>query len=325
MGRISDEEYTYYMNIVSKAQVIGACEEIESFDYNKVYYLNISEEEALVFIPDEVELINTPDKYIINGEGYRLFSSLRLPRNGKHKTTVVGGRRLKALNFLFHNEENISNYEIDITKLDTSQVVEAFCAFCKFKGIMIGFETLNFENLTYARHMFEGARIDDFDFTKYQFKKLQDASNMFIAAQSVNVLDLSSIKELKYLQVADYMFSEFVGPEINISNIDLRHVYHVDDMLNCTSGVTILDISNIKIGNMDTFKKAFITYQYRISDNRIKRVRPSDKYKAYEFVKRTMNYCCIICDENNSKLVSFIDEYKEKVDESIDYINSLKQ
>lgn len=325
MGRISDEEYTYYMNIVSKAQVIGACEEIESFDYNKVYYLNISEEEALVFIPDEVEILNPPDQYNIKFEGYRLFSSLRLPRHGKHKTTVIGGRQLKVINFLFHNEENVSNYEIDVTKLDTSQAVEAFCTFSRFRGIIVGFETLDFENLAYARHMFEGARIDDFDFSKCQFKKLQYADNMFSAAQSVNVLDLSNIKELEYLRSADYMLSEFVGPEVNVSNMDLSHAEHVDDMLNCTSGVPILDISNIKIGNMNIFKKVFITYQYRMTDKRIKRVRPRDKYRAYELVKRTTNVCCIICNENNGKLVSLIDKYKEKVDESIDYINSLKQ
>lgn len=119
-------------------------------------------------------------------------------------------------------------------------------------------EQLSTHSLKVAASMFENVSIYEFDLSKLDMSKVEDASYMFANCQVLTSLNVSGWKTPLLHNTKGMFYNTYSLTELTIDWTDVEILVDASDMFNDCTGLVTLDLSafnNIKIGNANQMFK----------------------------------------------------------------------
>lgn len=219
--------------LVVKYRLLGLTTEIDTLCEHKACLIHVSDDDKILYIPDEVVGLNT----LINDDGVYLDKALgNMLRTRTYFTSnlmemkiknlkIVGGAGLRSADYMLYNcrVENI-----DLTEFDTSHLLSMDHIFAS-----IG-------------HYVQSSAGTTIKFGNFDTSKVINMSSAFEYMRYNGKLDLSFLKTHR-AQTMQGMFKGFYG-ELNISNFDTSNVKWMDEMFHSAK------IPNVDLSSFDTRK-----------------------------------------------------------------------
>lgn len=219
--RIKEKET--YGKLIKKAKVLGKCKEV-AVPYDKYCYLiHKSNGKYILYIPDDVVSLNaelegiTDKNWTISmraSEYWNMISSL----NGE-ELKVVGGHGLKSI------EEAFMRLDVDLldlSLLDTSNVVTMRAAFLECKAKSINFSNFDTRKVKNMESMFKFCHTEYLNLSSFNIRRAENLIYMFYCCYT-KTLDISAFK-LSVNAVIYDMFEHYSG-QIKASDKNIIYEY----------------------------------------------------------------------------------------------------
>lgn len=241
--------------LVLKYRLLGLTTEIGTVCGHKACLINVSDDDKILYIPDEVVGLNT----VINDDGVYLYKS---SATGRMLTTttyftrnlmeiriknlkIIGGAGLRSADYMLYNcrVENI-----DLTEFDTSHLISMNHIFA-----YISYDTQR----SHGTQRSPGTTIK---FGNFDTSKVINMNNAFEYMRYNGELDLSFFKTHRVRKM-EGMFKGFDG-ELNLSNFDTINVKCMDEMFG-NAKILNVDLSSFDTKNVESMHGMFASSRCR--------------------------------------------------------------
>ena len=235
--------------LVVKYRLLGLTTEIDTVCGHKACLINVSDDDKILYIPDEVVGLNT----VINDDGVYLYKS---SATGRMLTTttyftrnlmetriknlkIIGGAGLRSADYMLYNcrVENI-----DLTEFDTSHLISM---------------DHTFASMSYSVQNSPGTTIK---FGNFDTSKVINMTSTFEYIRYNGELDLSFFKT-HTVRTMRQMFKGFDG-ELNLGNFDTSNVKWMDGMFS-NAKILNVDLSNFDTKNVASMESMFASSRCR--------------------------------------------------------------
>lgn len=233
--------------LVLKYRLLGLTSEINTVCGHKACLINVSDDDKILYIPDEVvglnTVINDDGVYLYKASGSMLTTTTYFTRNLMEtrikNLKIIGGAGLRSADYMLYNcrVENI-----DLTEFDTSHLV-----------------SMNhiFAYISYGTQSSPGTTIK---FGDFDTSKVINMHNAFEYMRYNGELDLSFFKTHRVRKM-EGMFKGFDG-ELNLSNFDTSNVKCMDEMFN-SAKILNVDLSSFNTKNVESMHGMFASSRCR--------------------------------------------------------------
>lgn len=219
--RIKEKET--YEKLVKKAKVLGKCKEV-AVPYDKYCYLiHESNGKYILYIPDDVVSLNaelegiTDKNWTISMRASEYWNIISL-FNGE-ELKVVGGHGLKSLDEAFIR---LNTNLLDLSLLDTSNVVTMRAAFLECKAKSINFSNFDTRKVKNMERMFKFCHTEYLNLNSFNIKRAENLIDMFYCCYA-KTLDVSSFK-ISVHAIVNGMFEHYNG-QIKASDKNILYLY----------------------------------------------------------------------------------------------------
>lgn len=187
-----DEFYGKYMDNVeeflAKAIILGyEIIDVTTLCCHKVYFA-LKEENAILYIPDDVVRISPKSREIVERSQYH---KVLMRITGTLK--VSGGKNLKSSPFMFYN---CKAQILDLSGFNTSNVTDMQGMFFECKAQTLDLSNFNTSNVTDMSNMFLLCRAETLDLSSFNTSNVTTMHDMFYECHA-EVIDLSSFDTSK--------------------------------------------------------------------------------------------------------------------------------
>lgn len=218
------EKHLDINKILNRAIVLGLqIKEIPTYCGHKAYLVSKTSDEHILYIPDDVVRPNSRFDLECTAHFKDCKGTLR----------VIGGQGLKYVNGLF--EETIFS-TIDLSQLNTSNVIDMCDMFYDCKATRIILDNLDTSQVRYMKGMFKECNVIELDLSNLDTSKVQNMKEMFnrCKASRINISNLNTSRVMdmssmfKWCNVIELDFSSF-----RTSNVrDMSFMFHGCTVIN---------------------------------------------------------------------------------------------
>ncbi len=235
--------------LVVKYRLLGLTTEIDTMCGNKACLIHVSDDDKILYIPDEVVGLNS----IVNDDGVYLGKAFgNILRTHTYFTSnlmemkiknlkIVGGAGLRSADYMLYNCR-IEN--IDLTEFDTSHLISMDHTFA---SISYGVQNSTGNGTT--------IKFGDFDTSK-----VTNMNSTFEYMRYNGELDLSFFKT-HMVRTMRQTFKGFDG-ELNLSNFDTSNVKWMDGMFS-NAKILNVDLSSFDTKNVASMESMFASSRCR--------------------------------------------------------------
>ena len=149
--------------------------------------------------------------------------------------------------------------ELDLSSFNTSNVYDMTAMFGLCDSITkLDLSSFNTSNVTSMEFMFDGClQLKEINLESFDTSNVESMIYMFADCKSLEQLDIRGFSS-KSLERASCMFGYSNIRELNLGWLDLSKDIDITNIFNQTSNIHCLDLSNLKLDNLDSKSKAIV-------------------------------------------------------------------
>lgn len=197
------------VDLVKKAKQAGIAKEIQIYQSpdQKCYVVSKSVDRHIIYIPDSIVDLNGGGEYKSPFNEY--------VKNLQGSIIVSGGDNLMYTTSMFRGCKAQS---IDLSELNTSNVIDMMGMFMNCKAKTINFGNIDTSNVTNMNSMFHGCEAQSLNLSMFNTSNVEDMANMFsdclVERLNISNFDTSNVVD------ASYMFKGCKARMINLGSFN---------------------------------------------------------------------------------------------------------
>ena len=180
LGKNINQRLSELDKLINRAKELGTFETVKTFCHHE-YYVIALPEITVVYIPDDVEVINECDYILEQDDIYPKFNNLTADLK------VIGGKGLKNTSCMF---EKCKASSLDMNEFDTSNVTDMSYMFAQCSVPQVDFSKFNTSKVTDMLFMFDACKIQHINLNSFDTTRVTDMSFMFNECEA-DTIDLS--------------------------------------------------------------------------------------------------------------------------------------
>lgn len=239
-----ESEEQQLKNYIAKCQMLGIqlkIMEIPTFCGHHCTLISESETQHIIYIPDNVTELNAQGQLVFTNQIMNLKGTIK----------VIGGHNLKNANSMF---DSCKAQYLDLSKFDTSKVIDMSCMFAICKAQVIDLSSLNTSKVEVMHSMFELCSVKSLDLSSFDTSNVVYMFDMFehCQAQSINLssFNTSRVKSMRS------MFFTCRAQTLDLSSFDTHNVKDMYAMFYECQAQSI-DLSSFNISSETETKSMF--------------------------------------------------------------------
>ena len=184
---------------------------------------------------------------------YGMFMGDRTTTFGELDFSSFNTSKVRNMSYLFEN--STVTKDIDLSTLDTSNVISITGMFMYSKVENVNMNNLDFKNLEDMNYAFEYMEATSISLTDVQVLNIISMDYLFYNSKVNSSVDLSSFTETK-IKKTNLMFFGYEGPEVILNGMDFSSVENIFRMF-AEAKINRIDMRNIDTSNITNWNEAF--------------------------------------------------------------------